>query len=385
MRSKFFLCSLIFLVMFCFFMLGFSEPTEAAADDVIKFASHTVGTGGYVLTSLIAEAIMEKFGITVRSIPSGSEVGRTKMLLQGEADAEIFSSSGGWVMQEGLFNFGTRDMGPQPIRYLWLIRHSGMAMAVSGNSDIYQIADLKGKKVNRLPPSPGQDVIIEGNLAYGGLTWDDVVSSPPLSGPAEAYDYVVTGKSDATVFNIISSKASELASMPGGIRYLEVPPTDTEGWKRLREIAPFILPRLSSMGANISEEKPIWTMTMGYPVFICMADLDEDIAYKITKYINESYPLYSQRDDSLKLDSTIDLTLSLFEQDVAPMHRGAVRYFKEIGKWSEEDENINQKRIERQEKLKELWDSTINEAEEKGIKEENFTEFWMKKRAGAGM
>ena len=383
MRSKVFLISLILFLMVGSVMLGFSEPAKAAVD-MIKIATHTVGSGNYQLAAYAAEGIMEKTGISVRCIPAGVESARIMMVRDGTAHAAILDSTSSWCLQDGLYDFASQDWGPQPVRYLWAALHIGIDWAVRGDSDIYKISDLKGKRVGTFPGSPSQQSAVEGLLAFGGLTLDDVITVDQPDAVA-AYNAVIQGKLDSNFFNLASSQSYELASMPCGIRYIELPPTDTEGWKRLIEVQPIAIPRLSTVGGGVSEQHPIWTYSKGGPVYLSYANLDEDIAYQITKSLYESYPVYAKKNDSLKLDWTIENVLMIFDNDNIPIHKGAIRYLKEIGKWSEERENMNQKKIEYQEKLRDLWEATVKEAKEKGIAGEEFKKLWMEKRAAAGL
>ena len=372
---------LVFLVFVIF--LGQALIINAAPE-VIKFGTHTAGTGAHMLVSLAAEGIIESTDILVRCIPSETEAGRARMAQTGEADTTAVNSLAAWCLQEGLFEFSYREWGPQPVRYLWIPQHVGAPMTVRGDSDIYKIEDLRGKRVAYFPGSPSCHLMNEALLAFGGLTWDDV-KAVPQTGPAAAYDAVIKERIDATFFNLAGSKAYELESMPCGIRYLEVPPENKEGWKRLKEIAPVMSPRESCVGAGLSEDNCIYAMSQGYPTFLAWKHLDEEQAYYITKLLHESYPVYAEKNDSLRIDWTLEKTLYLFDNDVLPMHEGSVRYFKEIGVWSEEREQENQARIDYQEKLKILWDLTIKEADEKEIKDDDFPEFWMEKRREAGL
>jgi hypothetical protein len=86
----------------------------------------------------------------------------------------------------------------------------------------------------------------------------------------------------------------------------------------------------------------------------------------------------------MKLDWTIDKCLSLFTYDVVPMHAGSIQYFKEIGRWTDEHEKLNQERIAHQAKLKKLWQETVAEAKQKGVSGKALSELWMEKRAAAG-
>jgi hypothetical protein len=48
-------------------------------------------------------------------------------------------------------------------------------------------------------------------------------------------------------------------------------------------------------------------------------------------------------------------------QWVAPYHDGAIRYYKEIGKWSDADQAHNDNLVARQAALKAAWDELVAE------------------------
>ena len=62
-----------------------------------------------------------------------------------------------------------------------------------------------------------------------------------------------------------------------------------------------------------------------------------------------------------------------------PFHEGAVRYLKEKGIWTAEDDAWNEKRTQRMNALVEAWESFKSENE--GLSEEDFAEAWMARRA----
>jgi TRAP transporter TAXI family solute receptor len=380
MKKRVFPFALIFMLLAGLITTG---PAAAKPPEIINFASHTAGAGGYALLSLVAEAMIAKEKIKVRLVPAGSDVARTLMAYKGQADTAALNSISGWQVQEGLADFSTTEWGPTPVRYLWEPEHVGAALVVRGDSSIKTVPELRGKRVATIPGSPSPQLMNQAFLAFGGLTWKDVVTVP-FPSPVAANDGVIKQRIDSTFFNIVSSPAYELASMPGGIRYLQMPASDKEGWKRLKVVCPPMSPRLATVGADMSDKNPKWVSTQGYPNFLTWAKLNEDTAYYITKYLNETYPIYSKTNKSLKLDWTLDKCLSVWENDVIPFHRGAIRYFNEIGKWTSEREKMNEERIAHQDKLKKLWDETMKEAKQKGLTGKKFSAFWMEKRAKAG-
>ncbi len=378
--KKDFLFALMFILLTGLMTAG---SASAKRPDIISFASHTAGAGGYVLLGFVGEGIIEKEKIKVRLVPAGSDVARTLMAYKGQAHTAALNSISGWQIQEGLEEFSAPDWGPTAVRYLWQPQHVGAALVVRGDSSVKKIEDLKGKKIATIPGSPAPQLQNEAYIAFGALTWKDVVTVP-FPSPVAAFDGVIKKRIDSTFFNIVAGQAYELASMPCGIRYLEMPGSDKEGWKRVRAVSPIESPKLATVGADISETKPRWVSTQGYPNFLTWDKLDEDTAYYITKYIHESYPIYAKKNKSLALDWTIEKCLSVNDNDVVPFHKGAIRYFKEIGRWTPAREKQNEGRIAHQAKLKQLWGETLNEGKQKGLKGKDFSKYWMGKRAKAG-
>ena len=80
----------------------------------------------------------------------------------------------------------------------------------------------------------------------------------------------------------------------------------------------------------------------------------------------------------------IDETLSL-PLGWAPWHKGAIKYFKEIGKWTKEMQKVQDRLLATDKKHKEVWESALEESIEKKLKSKVFPKFWLKKRAAAGL
>ena len=62
-----------------------------------------------------------------------------------------------------------------------------------------------------------------------------------------------------------------------------------------------------------------------------------------------------------------------------PFHEGAVRYLREIGIWTDEDEAWNVKRTARMDALVSAWAEFLDA--NAGLAEEDFSKAWMARRA----
>jgi len=381
MRTQKLFASICFvLVLGMIFTMGVCAAQKAPPKPAtIILGTHEIGTGGHRLLALVVESMVAKYPkIKWRAIPSGVDLARTMMPRTGETATTIHTAGSCWLIQEGLFDYANLEWGPQSIREVYLPTHVGMGFPVRGDSDVKTGYDLKGKSVAVYPGSPYPTLINESILAFFGLTWDDV-KPVKMSSPVEGYRSVRDGHIDTAFFNSASSVAIEMASMPCGIRWLNMPADDKEGWKRCQKVVPIHMPKARTDGPGMSKEKPAHIMTVAYPEIIAYDRSDEATIYWITRALIETRSSWEVKHASLKKDWSFDIHWRLWEGGITPMHRGAIRYYKEIGAWTPEREKMNQKRIQHQKELREYWDEVVQESQTEKIKAKDFPDYWTKK------
>ena len=326
----------------------------------------------------ISGGAKDKFDITIRIVPIGNAVARAISTRTG-ATQFWGSCSADLACTEGIFDFATIDWGPQPLRVLGLAdRTTNFSLAATKKSGVKTVAACKGKKVAWIIGNPTINMQTEGFLAFGGLTLDDVelVEVPGYSASLKA---MVAGKVDVACCGGGSTGSYEIAASPQGIFWIPFPKSDTEGWKRLQAKAPFVAPTVVKEGAGITA--PIEASTYPCPILVTWADQDEALCYWITKSIVEAWDIYK---DVMKPEPEawhIDEMLGAWLRE--PWHEGSVRYFKEIGKWTDEMEKVQQGLLKRQKVLSEAFEAAKTEALDKGMKAKEFPDFWMEKRVEA--
>jgi uncharacterized protein len=358
-----------------------AAPKAVKIPKVIPMTSYEVGSTGYVVFGHVGEALIKKFGTKLRVIPLGTNIARMTLLRSGQVQ---FAGEGGdiYFAGEGLGRYSTREWGPQAFRIAWAGLHPGVTGWVRKNSDIHTCADLKGKRVVWVPGSIVNKQA-EAMLAFGGLTFDDVkkVEFPSYGASMQA---IIDGTADFATGACSATKVYELDASPYGIRYLQMPEEDKEGWTRVKKIMPMWVPFKATIGAALSESSPLECGTYGYPTTVCYPNLDEDIAYFMTKAIHEGYDIMAAASKIMKAYWGINECLSLFENsNILIFHPGSVRYFKDIDVWKPHYDELQRERIANQEKIKEIWDETVDKALDEGIKDKEFAEFWLKRRAAA--
>ena len=258
------------------------------------------------------------------------------------------------MAQEGVFDFGAENWGPQPIRVL-MANNGGainLAVGVAADMGIEEFSDLKGKRVAYIVGAPALNVNTEAYLAYGGLTWDDV-ERVDFGGFGAGWTGLIEGQVDATFASTNSGKAYEAEAGPRGLFWPPINPDNAEGIARMTAIAPFFTPNKAMVGATIDGTDGYQGAGYAYPVLTATDETDEDLVYNMTKAMVELFPQYDGKAPGIS-------GWSIDKQDmewVVPYHEGAIRYYTEKGVWSDAAQAHNDNLVKRQEALIDAWDA----------------------------
>ena len=349
----------------------------------IAWTAYGTGSAGYNQAVAIGSALKNELGINLRVLPGKNDVARSEPLRQGRVHFSATGVGGSFMAQEGVFTFGDPNWGPQPVRVLLANNGGtvGLSMGVAAEvceevgkpgCEGFEYADLAGKRVAIVKGAPALNVNNEAYLAYAGLTWDDV-EIVEFGGFGDSWAGVVNGQVDAAFASTNSGRAYEAATGPRGLFWPPIDPANTEGLARMQAVAPFFVPMTATVGATIDGGPGTPTAGYAYPVLIAMDDQDADLAYNMTRAMVELFEHYDGAAPGIG-------GWSIDKQDftwVAPYHEGAIRYFEELGVWSEEAQAHNDQLVARQEALRAAWDELA------AAEPDNWAEAWDAKRREA--
>ena len=376
-KERFMFLFLVVAVLFSCHL--FVLPTSAiAGPKPLSLMSYDIGSSGYLAYGLLGDSILEKTGRRLRIVPCGNDTGRMVNLRVGKTQ---FAGQGLdiYFSMYGLDRYASREWGPLDIRVIWLAQHAGWAIAVNADSDIHKVQDLKGKKCGWIPGSVMNNGM-EALMAYGEVCWDDV-EKVQKSGYGSSIKGLLDGSVDAASGQVSSPVFYEVASGPKGLRWLEFSPDDKAAVARVHDKLPMFAPIKSAIGANLSTENTVDCFTYPYPGTICMASLDDDVAYTMTKAINESYPIFESKSKMMKDFWKLQGFLDFIENSsYVIVHPGAVRYLKEIGVWKSSWDSEQEKRLNLHKKVSALWEEVLEESFDKKINDKDFGAFWNEKR-----
>jgi TRAP transporter TAXI family solute receptor len=258
---------------------------------------------------------------------------------------------GAYLAQEGVFEFGASEWGPQPVRGLMLNTSDQLLTIVAAkDTGVKTVADLKGKRVAWVIGSPSLNQNITAILAFANLSWDDV-KKVEFGGFGAAMDGIVNNQVDAAFTSSISGKAYQVAKSPRGLVYPVIAHKDKAGWERLNAIAPFFFPFMGTEGADLSKETPAESASYPYPVLMTYVAQDANLVYNMTNAMVAAFPEYK---DAAPGNAGWAVDRQNFAW-VLPYHDGAVKYWKEAGKWTPAHQAHNHTLIQRQMVWADAW------------------------------
>ncbi len=321
-------------------LLTFSEKSAAAKNDktVITIVSDGLTSSGYMQSLAIGKTLGEirqrKFTVT----PETSSLLRIKMLTTQQAD---YCACGmdSYFAQEGLLQFETAETGPQPIRVI--LSSSGefrYNLAIAKDSQVKDLSDLKGKRIAWIRNSDQLNAITTAFLSYANTSWEDV-QKMTFPGYEAAVEGFVKKQIDAI---LISNNSPQLDVVMQGRRKAFLPPLsnkDRQNLSRVKSIAPYLSPV-----ASFSDPLKWRGFSHPYPVLLTTAQRNEDDVYNLIKAISENL-------DAIQTHTPSAEGWNLSWQNltwVMPYHKGAIRYFQEVGIWSDAAQAHQNKLIRRQ-------------------------------------
>lgn len=219
---------------------------------------------------------------------------------------------------------------PQPdVRVVAILTPLYSVLFVRKDSPVKTIAELKGKRVpSDFVSQRVLDVLMQGTLANGGLSYADVekVPVPNVVGGANEF---AEGKADAFMFALGSGAVAETDAKVGGVRVLPIDPSP-EAMARLRKFVPVayatkVEPRKGLVG--IIEP----TMVYAYDYLVLAnSKVPDEAVYKLVKIMHGNKPALVAGFGAL-----VGFQPERMAKDMGAVqfHPGAVNYYKEIGQW----------------------------------------------------
>ena len=355
-------------------------PVSAQEIDLPKsltMSAYDTGSSGFNMAVAIGKMLKEKHGVDLRVLPGGNDIARLAPVKAGRAQASAMGV-GGYFAQEGVFEFGARDWGPQALQLMLASTScNGLSLGVAKDAGVKEIKDLKGKRVGFVVGSPALNQNALAVLAYADLGRKDV-EIVEFSNYGAMWKGMVNNEVDAAFASTISGQAREVDASPRGLVWPPAPAGDKAAWDRVQKVGPYFYAHEVTCGAGgLNKASPTPLPAYPYPIFMAYASQSADLVYGLTKAMIVDYDAYKNGApgaDGLELKRQ-NLTW------VLPYHPGAVKAIKEAGAWTPEAQKHNDGLLKRQSVLAETWKAYT--ASKPPDDKDAFYKGWMEQRKNA--
>ncbi len=308
---------------------------------VFAWASHgaasartfvTIGTGGvtgvyYPTGGAISRMVNKKYSqykikATVES--TAGSVYNINAVLSGDLEFGVAQSDRQYQAYNGIAEWAAS--GPRKeLRAVFSIHPEAITLIASTASHVQSVRDLQGKRVNIGNPGSGQlqnskDVLDAFDVPLKKLHVERVKA-------VEAPSLLQDEKIDAFFYTVGHPNGNIKEATSGRVKVRIIPvqgPGVDELLKRLPYYAKALIPRQFYPNAGNSED----VHSIGVKAtFVCSANLDAEIVYAVTKEV------FDNLEDFKKLHPAYAVLTreNMLQGLSAPIHPGALRYFREVG------------------------------------------------------
>ncbi len=291
----------------------------------------TIGTGGqtgvyYVVGQSICKLVnRENRGDIKCTAPStGGSIANLNALRAGEQDMGVAQSD--W--QYHAYNGTAPDKFPEgankDLRAVFSVHPEPYTVVARADSGVKHFEDLKGKRVNVGNPGSGQRGTTEVVMEKLGWTMDDFRAVSELKS-AEQAAALCDNKVDVILFTVGHPNGS-IKEATTACDAVMVPVTGPKIDELVAEndyYAKAIIPGGMYRGTDTDTE----TFGVG-ATFVSSAKTSPDVVYAVVKSVFDNFDRFKKLHPAfanLKEENMIKNMLS------APLHEGAVRYYKERG------------------------------------------------------
>jgi TRAP transporter TAXI family solute receptor len=221
-----------------------------------------------------------------------------------------------------------KDKAQKDLRVVAVLTPLYSEFFVAKDSPIKTIADLKGKRVPTGYASQRVlDVLTQGTLANGGLSYADIqqVPVPNVVGGAGEFEQ---GNADVFMFALGAGKVSEVNSKVA-VRLLPIDHSK-EAMERMRKFIPVAYAtQVKPSKVNTGVEEPTWVYAYDYLV-LANDKVADDVVYKLAKLLHDH-----KAELAANFGALGGFDPNRMAKDLGPVqfHPGAIKYYKEIGAW----------------------------------------------------
>ncbi len=314
------------VLLVAFLVVIVCAPQAAARSTFV-----TIGTGavtgvyypaGGALAKMVSKGRQEH-GIRMAVEATAGSVFNMNAVLSGDLDFGVVQSDRQYQALTGLADW--EEKGPQEdLRAVCSLHPEAVTLVAAVDSGIESLEDLRGKRVNIGNPGSGQRQNSIDVLTAAGIDWQTDLKPESLKA-SECAKMLQDGRIDA-FFYTVGHPAGAITESTAGRRTVRVVPV--AGMEALLEQYPYyaettIPMSLYPRAVNDGDVRTVGVMT----TVVTSAEVPEDVVYVVTKALFESLEEFKQQHPAFAGLTPEGMLRGLS----APIHEGALRYYREAG------------------------------------------------------
>lgn len=316
---------MVSILLICSVLIFWCNP---AAARTVVFGTNVSGSLLYIVGAALGDVIDKNSPLKVELLPQ-TPTTWYPMMQTGEVDIGIIGGADAFYayLGRGIYEEPTKGKGHDiSLLYLGGPLRSGFFAAKEAN--INTLEDLKGKKVvTNYGSFFAASITAKYYMANAGLTNRDVIEVS-VSNIAEGARAVKEGRADAAISAIGAAATKEL-NIARPVRLLPVN-TSPEAVARAKQIFPGVF-AIKVKPGSAGVEVP--TTMFAIPMYIfARGNMDDSAVYEAVKATWQNIGKLPSYHGSFRLWKTAN-----FARPIAalPYHKGAIKWYKEQGVWTE--------------------------------------------------
>jgi uncharacterized protein len=324
MRKSFFWLTAALVIAFTAFANG--GNAQAAEERFV-----TIGTGGqtgvyYVVGQSVCKLVNRdtgKTGIRCTAPSTGGSIDNINSIRSGARNLGVAQSDWQYYAYTGTSKF--EEQGPfKELRSVFSIHPEPFTVVARADSGIKTFADLKGKRVNVGNPGSGQRGTMEVVMDKLGWTMDDFKLASDLKA-AEQSAALCDNKVDAIIYTV-GHPSGSIEEASTSCDSILIPVTGPEIDKLVAE-NPFYAKAVIPGGMYRGTDKD--TETFGVlSTLVSSTATDNDMVYEVVKAVFDNFDRFKKLHPAFE---HLDPKKMIKDGLTAPLHEGAVKYYKEKG------------------------------------------------------
>lgn len=328
------ICCLLLCVLMVFAFTGCSQKgEEASASPVSQKRFATIGTGGvtgvyYPAGGAISKIVNKKndqYNIKVTVESTGGSVFNVNAILAGDLEFGMVQSDRQFQALNGVAEW--EPVGKQEkLRAVFAMHAEPVNLIAADDAGINTIADLKGKKVNVGQPGSGNRGNALDTIAAAGMNWETDVVAEGLK-PAESAKMLQDDRIDAYFYTVGHPNGSFMEAS-AGTRKVHFVPIEGPGIDQMITEHPYYAKAYIPISQYPNVTNTADVPTYGVKATLCTsADVPDDVVYAVAKEVFENLDEFKELHPAF---ATLTKE-NMLEGLSAPIHPGALKYYKEAG------------------------------------------------------